>query len=533
MAEMYLSATMEAFSMQNPNYHSGNLYDPISKGTDTPNPEPENGELFRWLQAQKEAARNSGAERNAAGLAAPDSETVPRAAETDVIAHLSDEKEKEISAILAEVAAERNHADRLQATDSDSGDSVSDAKARAAVTSQPRAGKTDAQKQTRPAVPKKKKPSAASGSQPRKKRKKRRKHHYTFKEILKGYIPWPGDSVLDAFRKIVFFAALCVVGICTFLISNYYIGLYHDKEAYEDLHKQLEENRNLQPVKEPEMVYDPDSGDFYEYFENMNELGVLLQQNPDLIGHIKIEGTPVDYPVVQKRSSDPNQNTNDYYLHRNFAQESSESGCIFLDFRCVFDRVVNHRRILANSNNLIVYGHNMNNKTMFGSLRDYERSPIYYKEHPIVEFQSLYKTYYYKIFAIFIVDGTDFTSDYAFDCWNTIDFSDEDEFYEYVNNAKKRNMISNDVDVVYGDPILTLYTCNSMITKEGKLILMCRMIREDEKGHEKIGTENAALNDNVLYPAVYYKNHEQTFDLSKFVPYGPKKESNESNTNSN
>jgi sortase B len=175
----------------------------------------------------------------------------------------------------------------------------------------------------------------------------------------------------------------------------------------------------------------------------------------------------------------------------------------------------------------------MNNKTMFGSLRDYARNPIYYKEHPIVELQSLYKTYYYKIFAIFIVDSTDFDSPYAFDCWNTIDFNDETDFYEYVNKAKKRNMINNDVDVVYGDPILTLYTCNSMVTSEGKLILMCRMIREDEKGNEKAGTENASLNENFLYPAVYYKNHDQTFDISKFVPYGPKRESDDSHTNSN
>jgi sortase B len=193
-----------------------------------------------------------------------------------------------------------------------------------------------------------------------------------------------------------------------------------------------------------------------------------------------------------------------------------------MDFRCNFDQVVNHRRAVKNSDNLIIYGHNMTNKTMFGSLRDYPRNPLYYKEHPIVELQSLYKTYYYKIFSIFIVDGTDYDSEYAFDCWNTIDFSGEEEFYEYVNNAKKRNLISNDVDVVYGDPILTLYTCNNMITTEGKLILMCRMIREDEKGNEKVGTENATLNENVLYPGVYYKNHEQTFDISKFVPYGPK-----------
>ena len=522
--------------MQNPNHHSGNSDDPNSHAADNGlHSETDNGELFKWLQAQKENAQNVNNERESAGLAEPDKVSEESAKDLREGRKLNKEENREINAILAEVDAARKQAQQSRVTDFGSGTSESGKKLKAASTVQPTAVKRTTQKPNMNSAPPKKR-AASSSAEPsgKKRKKKKRKHHYTFKEILKSYIPWPGDSPLDAIRKIIFFAALCVVGICTFLISNYYIGLYHDNEAFRELQEELENNRVLQPTKEPQMVFDPDSNDYYEYFEGMNELSVLLKQNPDLVGHIKIEGTPVDYPVVQKRSSDPNKNMNDYYLNRNFAQEpNSNSGCIFMDFRCVFDRVVDHRRILANSQNLIIYGHNMNNKTMFGSLRDYARNPIYYKEHPIVELQSLYKTYYYKIFAIFIVDSTDFDSPYAFDCWNTIDFNDETDFYEYVNKAKKRNMINNDVDVVYGDPILTLYTCNSMVTSEGKLILMCRMIREDEKGNEKAGTENASLNENFLYPAVYYKNHDQTFDISKFVPYGPKRESDDSHTNSN
>lgn len=498
--------------MQNPNIHSGNPFDLKSgetgmnrlTGFDTGYP---NGERRR----QTAARRNGNITMETAGLADSYGVTGRQAGRMHG-AHVPSARDDEIAAILAEVEAGRRSVPRRKKeTDFDSG---SRSRAKADATVQPKAGRQSGQAADRPRLKRKVDASAGAVVQKGKKRRKKRKHRYTFKEIMKGYIPWRGDSVADAIRKIIFFVALCIVGICTFLISNYYIGLYHDNEAYENLQKTLEDAKERRQPKEPKIIYDPD-GD-YEYFEDMNELGVLLKQNPDLVGHIKIEGTPVDYPVVQK------VNSNDYYLNKNFAQESSQSGCIFMDFRCFFDKIVDHKRIIKNSDNLIVYGHNMNNKTMFGSLRDYERSPRYYKEHPIVELQSLYKTYYYKIFAIFVVDGTDFDSEYAFDCWNTIDFSSEEEFYEYVNNAKKRNLISNDVDVVYGDPILTLYTCNTMITTEGKLILMCRMIREDEKGNEKVGTENASLNENVLYPGVYYKNHEQTFDISKFVPYGPK-----------
>jgi sortase B len=162
----------------------------------------------------------------------------------------------------------------------------------------------------------------------------------------------------------------------------------------------------------------------------------------------------------------------------------------------------------------------MNNQTMFGSLRNYLNSPAYYMAHPVVELQSLYNSYQYKIFAVCTVDGGDFTSEYAFDCWNTLDFEDEDAFYEYVNNAKKRTCICTNVDVEYGDPILTLYTCTGLHAN-AKEILVCRLVRAGEDPYE--GTENATLNDNVLYTKSYYDmGHPVTFDPDKFVPYGPK-----------
>ena len=156
---------------------------------------------------------------------------------------------------------------------------------------------------------------------------------------------------------------------------------------------------------------------------------------------------------------------------------------------------------------------------MFGSLRDYINNPSFYSEHPVVEYSSLYKDYKFKIFAIFIVDGMDFTSQYAFDCWNTLNFEDEDDFYRYVNEAKKRTLINTDVDVKYGDQLLSLYTCTGLVAN-AKLILMCREMRVGEDPKE--GTENATLNTNVLYPTAYYNGGRPVnYDPKKFVPYGP------------
>lgn len=351
------------------------------------------------------------------------------------------------------------------------------------------------------------------------KRKKKRKSN-GIGSVLKGYfIPWRGDSISEAMRKVVFTSALAVVGACTFLIGDYYIDLYQAKKDYQAMQADYEEARKRRGFQDDGKSDETQVGGMIEYLDYNYVADRFLSQNPDLVGYICIPDTLVSYPVVQKKSLDPNVNMNDYYLYRTFHQESSKSGCIFMDYRCHFDEVVDHRRVVDNSGNLLIYGHNMNNQTMFGSLRNYVNSPYYYMEHPVVELDSIYNSYKYKIFAIFIVDGDDYESKYAFNCWNKLDFTDEDDFYNFVNDAKKRTMINTNVDVKYGDPLLTLYTCNGLV-KNAKLILLCRQVRAGEDPLE--GTQDATLNDNVMYPQAYYDyGHPEDFDPSKFVPYGP------------
>ena len=354
--------------------------------------------------------------------------------------------------------------------------------------------------------------SEAMLSQPDQRTKKKR----TFKDFLKTFLPWKGDSAFEIMRKTVFSMALVVVGVCAFLISSYYYDLYKGKKEYEELDKLYEETLKDRSDDQDE---GPVKGTASEYLE-LNELARWLEINPDFVGYINIPGTVVSYPVVQKKSDDINHNMNDWYLYRTFRGEENRAGCIFMDYRCHFDEVVEHRRVVENSGNVFIYGHDMGNRTMFGSLRDYVNNQYFYSEHPIVEFSTPYNHYKFKIFAVFIVDGDDLYSANAFDCWNTLDFADEKAFYDYVNEAKKRTLICNDVDVEYGDQLLSLYTCNGLL-KNAKLILMCREVRAGEDLYA--GTKNATLNDNVLYPTAYYQaGHPENYDPKKFVPYGPK-----------
>ncbi len=357
-------------------------------------------------------------------------------------------------------------------------------------------------------------PKQKSGT--KKKRKKKKRKRYTIAQGLRDLFPVRGDSAFDVVRKIIFLVALIAFAVCLYLITDYYVELYLNKRLHQGMQSEMSNYHNSQSSSAPIIETTP-QGEVYEYLEHNYIADMYLGRNSDLVGYITIEGTPVSYPVVQRKSTDPNINTNDYYLYRAFDLSENRAGCIFMDYRCHFDEVVGNRRVVDNSTNLLVYGHNMKNESMFGSLKKYYNNYSYYSEHPIITLDSLYKTYYYKIFAIFIVDGDDLTSEYAFNCWNTFEFDDEEDFLAYVNNAKKRNMMKNEVDVTYGDQLLTLYTCNGKL-ENAKLIIMARLMREGEDPTD--GTQFSEPNSNVLWPKAFYNyGNYSEFDPALFVPY--------------
>ncbi len=417
------------------------------------------------------------------------------------------EKTDDIDAILAEVDAMRHTPDAEQDADVPQGDSPEQETGSEQAASEASQPETPKAEEVSP--PKKK-----SGK--KKKRKKKKRKRYTIAQGMRDLFPVRGDSAFDVIRKIIFLVALIAFAVCLYLIADYYIELYLNKRLHQGMQDEMQQYHSNQSSSAPIIETTP-QGEVYEYLEHNYIADMFLERNSDLVGYVTIEGTQVSYPIVQRKSTDPNVNTNDYYLYRAFDLSDNRAGCIFMDFRCHFDEVVGNRRVVDNSTNLLVYGHNMNNQSMFGSLKNYYTDYSYYSKHPIITLDSLYKTYYYKIFSVFIVDGDDVTSEYAFDCWNTFDFKDEEEFLAYVNNAKKRNMMKNEVDVTYGDQLLTLYTCNGML-ENAKLIVMARLMREGEDPTD--GTQFSEPNSNVLWPQAFYEYGKYShFDPELFVPY--------------
>lgn len=339
-----------------------------------------------------------------------------------------------------------------------------------------------------------------------------RKKKGGFQGFVQGLIPWRGDTPLQAVKKVIFLVAIIVFSVCLYLIADYYWSNYKSRNKYGEIQDQYRTalTMNTEPEGEGANAGTPESVKKW----TMNEgAKLLLERNKDTVGYIDIPDTNISYPVLQRRREDGNE----YYLHKDIDKENAKAGAIFLDWRNYFDYVVDGKKVLENSQNLVIYGHNMGDGSMFGQLKNYKNDSSFYSKHPVINLSSNYESYTYKIFAYFIVDSED-ESDTKFDCWNYLNFDNEEVFYEYVNNAKRRALAFNDVDVKYGDQLLTLSTCNGEFDT-ARLIVMARLVRDGEDPYE--GTQETEKNPNILWPEIYYKWNDNNYDPdAEFEPYG-------------
>ena len=149
----------------------------------------------------------------------------------------------------------------------------------------------------------------------------------------------------------------------------------------------------------------------------------LYWENTDMVGWILIEDTNIDYPVMQT-PTDPT-----YYLKHDFEKNYTDYGCPFTQANC---------DALCPSDNLIIYGHNMNSGAMFGNLDQYA-SYDYWKAHPRVFFQTPGGMEEYRIAAVLKADVSMFD-------FQQISFQNQREAEAYVEQAKELALFETGVD---------------------------------------------------------------------------------------
>lgn len=153
--------------------------------------------------------------------------------------------------------------------------------------------------------------------------------------------------------------------------------------------KEKEDFNALAELVEMPVTNPPAISDSSEATEPLRDLSPLFEQNSECIGWLCIPDTAVNYPVMHTPGN-PQK-----YLRQNFYGEYSVSGVPFLDYRCSLD-----------SGNLLVYGHNMKNGTMFGELKNYTDSS-FCADHPIIEFQTANSLFRYTVSEVRITDTSD------------------------------------------------------------------------------------------------------------------------------
>jgi SrtB family sortase len=190
------------------------------------------------------------------------------------------------------------------------------------------------------------------------------------------------------------------------------------------------------------------------------EYQALYEENHDLVGWLKIGGTMVDYPVLQRVDEE-------YYLTRDFYGRSNDNGQLILDAQC---------DPFAPDLNLVVSGHDMLSGKMFGTLQRYA-SERFGRQHPIIEFDTLFSRGRYRLVA-------------AFQTWDylkredgfryNVDIRYRLELKKYLEELDAVKLYDTGVPVEFGDQLITLSTCSTR-TDDGRFVVVARRLREGEQ----------------------------------------------------
>lgn len=185
------------------------------------------------------------------------------------------------------------------------------------------------------------------------------------------------------------------------------------------------------------------------------DFDALKAVNPDTVGWIKIDGTTIDYPVVQT-------DNNDKYLYTTFEGEESQWGAVFLDYTYNFNRV-------PKAQNSVLYGHshNIQKSSTFGDLHSY-LDENFFNAHPTIEYDRVGDPGKWEIFSVYKTEA-----DYDY---RRPDFADDEDFMSYFKRIQDRSLYKTSMALKPDDEILTLSTC-VFDMDDGRLVVTARKIR--------------------------------------------------------
>lgn len=231
------------------------------------------------------------------------------------------------------------------------------------------------------------------------------------------------------FTILVMIICSCLVVISAYKIISWYADVSKNNEIKEEINKNIVEKE-----------------DTYEI--NFEE---LKKQNKDVVGYLKVNSTNIDYVVVKGSN-------NDYYLTHNLKKEPSVAGWVFATYQNKFD---------GSDKNIIIFGHNMRDGSMFGTLKNILKKDWYEDSNNLkIKFVTEEETFNYEVFSIYQVKAEDY--------YIQTDFNSDEDYSKFLKTITSRSIKTFKINVDKTDKILTLSTC-SMTGKE-RVVLHAKKI---------------------------------------------------------
>lgn len=267
----------------------------------------------------------------------------------------------------------------------------------------------------------------------------------------------------DQRKKFLLLLLLIVIYVVYLLFSvTILIGWFIDSKKTKDISEKIEKSIVVEEVveaKEEELVNPPVTKESdYWYYTKQKLMSVdfteLKKINSDTIGWIQLQGTNINYPIVQTTD-------NSYYLSHSYNKENNTAGWVFMDYR-------NNATNL--NNNTIIYAHSRNDGSMFGSLKTVlTKEWLNNKQYHTVYFSTPYENTLWQVFSVYTTPSESY--------YITPTFKNKEDYTKFLITLKKRSIYNFPAELNVNDKILTLSTCRD--NYGNRIVLHAKLIKKN------------------------------------------------------
>ena len=323
--------------------------------------------------------------------------------------------------------------------------------------------------------------------------------------LTRIFIPQKGDTSRQIAGKIIADAAVLLI-LAALVAGGLVIHKYSRNSELQEPAKNYPQPESMAtssriesvpPEEDFENLYMPETPVLNPELGILDDFTELYETNPDVVGYLRIPGTPIDTAVVQGED-------NVYYLDHTIEKTYNAFGVPYADYRARIEKDYQ-------SDNITIYGHAARDGSLFGAVKEYS-DVEYYREHPVLTFDTIHGKAQYKVVAAFLArvytgsSPTMHPEEFNYHMFveaegNSADF---DQFMEDV--YKRSYWINEDVDVSFGDKLITLSTCDSEINAfaaptDYRRVLIARRMRQGE--NMNVDVSKAVANEDMIMPKAW------------------------------